>query len=72
MESYSYDSQGVIAIIDKMLASGESYEMRLNGTDFACLIPILYKHSIEYDGARTEWAHDFISAIGETLGIELI
>lgn len=75
-QSFTYMSvEGTQAIKDANATQVDKYTIELNKTDFNRLIDALVIAfcSPEWDDIDTsDWAGDFISSIGQTLGIEFI
>lgn len=69
-KSFTYMSKtGQRAIVDALPADG--YEMRLNVTDMTNLLSVL---AMTYGSSckEADWCGEFISSVGETLGIEFV
>jgi hypothetical protein len=62
----------VMSRMATLAASGQTYDMSLNVTDFADLMDMLYTTAGGDNEEMAEWAREFLGDIAHTLRVELI
>jgi hypothetical protein len=72
VKSYTAMSvEGINAVIDGMMVSGEKFSMELNARDFSNLMVAL--NSVWCNEPKlADWASDFASSIAESLGVDWV